>query len=31
MTIPELKEKLWVAGLPGSGKKRELIAHLLEA
>ena len=31
MTVPELKEKLRVAGLPVSGKKSELIARLLEA
>ncbi len=31
MTVPELKEKLWVAGLPVSGKKSKLIAGLLEA
>jgi hypothetical protein len=31
MTIPELKEKLRAAGLPVSGKKSKLIAHLLEA
>jgi hypothetical protein len=31
MTIPELKEKLWVAGLPVSRKKSKLFAYLLEA
>jgi hypothetical protein len=31
MTMPELKEKLWVVGLPVSGNKSEHTAHLLEA
>jgi hypothetical protein len=31
MTIPVLKDKLWVAGLPVSRKESKLITRLLEA
>jgi len=31
LTVPELKERLREAGLPVSGKKSELIAHLVNA